>query len=215
MKILITLIAFCLANISGIANTATYKFATSGNCYVCKVRIEEAVNKLDGIQSVIWDYNTDVTTVTIDEEIVDVYNIMHTIANVGHDTEWFQADSAAYAFLIGSCCEYERVIDYSKAQVGYLSLMQVWVSVDEFKNSKINIYPTIINDGLLNIINENGNIENSNLTIYNISGSLVFSNKILPGFENSYHLSNIASGSYYAIISDNKKNIFTKKIIVQ
>ena len=109
------------------ADTTTVYFPTLGNCYLCKLRIEECVNKLEGIEEVTWDYNTDITTVTYEETITDPYIIMDAIALVGHDTEWFPAPDSSYQTLVGTCCEYERTMDYTNVQIGYLSLMDLWV----------------------------------------------------------------------------------------
>lgn len=212
MKKLLTLLVFCLAINYGYAETVKHKFITSGNCIVCKFRIEEAVLKLDGIISVHWDYNTDATTVEYDDKITDLHIIMKAIAQVGHDTEWYQADSAAYAFLIGSCCEYDRVVDYSKVQIGFLSLENTWVSVEEQGNSLINVYPTVVEDNQLNIDIPNISSNNLNMKIFNSNGSLVYSaDKINspPAFD----LSQLASGNYFISISDNKTRIFNTRII--
>ena len=215
MKVFITLIILIFSYNASISETVSHRFTTSGNCYVCKVRIEEAVNKLDGIEAVKWDYNYDVTNVTYDETITDLHTIMKAIAKVGHDTEWYPADSAAYAFLIGSCCEYVREIDYSKAQIGFLSWENVWVSVEENKNFNINLYPTLINDGYFNIINESKFNGNLNLKIFNLSGTQIYSSVVMPGSSNMHNISGISSGQYFVIISDGKKDVYSSRIIVQ
>jgi len=214
MKTLITLIAFFLAINSGIADTVTHKFTTSGNCYVCKVRIEEAVNKIEGVESVNWDYNYDVTTVIYDDRITDINTIMKAIALVGHDTEWYKADSAAYAFLIGSCCEYAREIDYSKVQIGYLSLEKIWLSVEDNPLAHIKLYPSLVNDGLINIENIPSGI-NLNMNIYDITGLQVYSSALSPNNANRKNCSGLSAGNYFVTISDNKNQVFNKRIIIQ
>jgi copper chaperone CopZ len=207
-----TLIIFCLAINYGYAETVNHKFITSGNCIVCKFRIEEAVLKLDGIISVHWDYNTDATTVEYNDQITDLHIIMKAIAQVGHDTEWYPADSAAYAFLIGSCCEYDRIIDYSKVQIGFLSLENTWVSVEKQSNSLFNIYPTIIEDTFLNIEVPAYSTNNYQMRIFNSNGTLVYCADIIHA-NDKFDLSLLASGNYFISISDNKTRIFNTRII--
>ena len=107
--------------------TEEIEFPALGNCYLCKVRIEAKLNLLDGVTSSNWDYNTKVTTVEYDESVTDPFEIMQAVADTGHDTEWYPAPEEMYALLIGTCCEYERTINYSTVQIGYLSLMGIWV----------------------------------------------------------------------------------------
>ena len=215
MKVVITLIMLIFAYNLGISDTVTHKFTTLGNCYVCKVRIEQAVKKLNGITTVNWDYNYDVTTVTYDESLIDLHKIMKTIAGVGHDTEWYPADSAAYAFLIGSCCEYVRDIDYSKAQIGYLSLENTWLSVNQNNNMEFNIFPTLINDGYFNIESDSQLLGNMDLKIFSLTGSEIYSKEILPGQSEPHNISGTSSGQYFLIISEKNKIIFSTRIIIQ
>ena len=113
----------------------TIYFPVLGNCYLCQLRIEEAVNNLDGIESVNWSYDTKITTVTYDDGVTDAYEMMHAISAVGHDTEWYPAPDSAYYTLVGTCCEYERTNDYTNVQIGYLSLMDLWVFRLELQSS--------------------------------------------------------------------------------
>lgn len=212
MKKFITLLIFCLAINYGYSEAVQHKFITSGNCIVCKFRIEEAVLKLNGIISVQWDYNIDATTVEYDDQITDLHTIMKAIAQVGHDTEWYQADSAAYAFLIGSCCEYDRVIDYSKAQIGFLSLENTWVSVENQYNIYFNVYPSVIENGQLNIQLPLHITNDFLMNVYNTNGNLVFTTDIKNDTE-SFDISALASGIYFINISDNKNKIFNTRII--
>ncbi len=214
MKILITLIAFCIAINIGYSNTVTHRFTTLGNCYVCKVRIEEAVNKLQGIDSVNWDYIYDVTMVTYSDEEVDLITIMKTIAGVGHDTEWYPANDSAYNFLIGSCCEYVREIDYSQVQVGYLSWEKVWLSV-ESHDYHIMLYPTYINDGYFILNNASNSTDKLNMKISNLSGDSIYEANIIQDSEERYNISFLTSGIYFINITEKNKNIFSTKIIVQ
>ena len=125
----ITLFIIILVLAAGLADAKTqvYRFVTLGNCYSCTVRIEEATQNIAGLESAVYDSETDITTVKFDDEKITIHKIMQIIANCGHDTEWYRAPDLAYMLLIGTCCEYERTIDYSKAKIGYLSLMEMWL----------------------------------------------------------------------------------------
>jgi len=216
MKLLITILGIILAINSGIAETVTHKFKTSGNCYMCKLRIEDAVNKLDGIVNVNWDYDNKITTVTYFYAHVNLHQIMLTIAAVGHDTEWYRANDSAYNFLIGTCCEYDREIDYFNVQIGYLSLENTWVNVSDADFSNTQLYPSIINQGYFNVELNHQNMQNVEIQIFAPTGQLVDSGEISPGFVlNKVNVSHLSSGLYYVLITEKNKNMFLKRIIVQ
>lgn len=122
-------------------------FKTLGNCGMCKYAIENASLNVTGVSEAYWDYTSDQTTITYDTEVTDVHTVMQAIADVGYDTEWYEAPAAAYAELVGTCCEYDRVIDYGSVQIGYLSLMGIWVyplSVNTLELSEaVKVYPNI------------------------------------------------------------------------
>jgi copper chaperone CopZ len=217
MKLYILLIAIGVliigASLSSKADsTETMKFITSGNCIVCEGRIEENVKKLAGITYVYWDSKAKVTTVTFDTTKMDIYTIMKKIASVGHDTEWFKGDDAYYTKqLIGTCCEYPRTIDYSTAKVGYLSLMDKWVSVNTIEPNKINLYSS--NNGNLLNYNITGFENNSiSITIYSLLGDEVYiSSNVKPNGE--IDLSQFPVGTYIVTMANQNKTVFTQKII--
>ncbi len=192
-------------------NTETVNFITSGNCIVCEVRIEEAVKKLSGISYVYWDPNTKIAMVTYDTTKTDVYEIMKKIASVGHDTEWFQGDNEKYAGLIGTCCEYPRTIDYNTAKIGYLSLMDKWVSVQTKLTGEIKLF-SVNNGNALNYNITNYDLTQLKLKIYSLSGVEVYSNSNLTS-SGTIDLSSFYSGTYFAILTNQNKIIFNKKII--
>ena len=89
--------------------TETATFKVGGKCGMCKNRIEKAVGKLEGVQSVNWDVQTKDLTVKYDASKVKETDIHEKIASVGHDTEKVKANDASYSKLPG-CCKYERNI---------------------------------------------------------------------------------------------------------
>lgn len=86
------------------AKTDTIK--VSGNCGMCKARIEKAA-KVEGVSKAEWDKTTKLLTLVYHPSKVKSDNIQKKIAAVGHDTEKFKADDKTYANLHG-CCQYER-----------------------------------------------------------------------------------------------------------
>ncbi|MEI6090851.1 MAG: cation transporter [bacterium] len=190
----------------------TLKFITSGNCYTCKLRIEAAVKELPGIVSVSWDSEAKITTVTFDKTQTDIYTIMKKIGSVGHDTEWYKGDDLVYnTKLVGSCCEYPRTLTYDDVKIGYLSLMDQWVSVETNPTNKINLYSA-----------NNGNSLNYNITgydnspiainIYSLTGEQVYRSSNITSF-GVIDLSSISSGAYLVIMTNQNKTIFQQKII--
>lgn len=83
-------------------------FFVAGNCGMCKDRIEKAVTGLDGIHSASWSVEDKMLTVAYHPEKVDLMDIHHTVADVGHDTRKVRAEDEVYENL-HSCCKYERI----------------------------------------------------------------------------------------------------------
>jgi copper chaperone CopZ len=86
--------------------TKTESIKVSGNCDLCKARIEKAA-KVDGVSKAEWNKNTKVLTLVYNPAIVTSDAVQKKIASVGHDTEKFKADDKVYNSLPG-CCKYER-----------------------------------------------------------------------------------------------------------
>lgn len=87
--------------------TESTTFKVSGNCGMCKSRIEKAVGTLEGVQSANWEVKTKEMTVKYDASKVKEAEIHEKIAGVGHDTEKVKASDEVYRKLPG-CCRYER-----------------------------------------------------------------------------------------------------------
>ena len=191
----------------------TIEFITLGNCYLCKVRIEAAINKLEGVTASNWDYSNDVTTVSYDDIVTDAFIIMQAVADTGHDTEWYQAPDAAYDLLRNTCCEYLRTINYLEVEIGYLSLMDIWmphVSVDDIgAREKVSVYPTMSN-GYYSI--DLGKLPLSSqyqVHVYSTGGSLVLTQLLGNDSKHQIDLSTSPNGSYLLIISSNNKRKIT------
>lgn len=193
-------------------------FPTTGNCYLCKVRIEEAVNTLTGIESVLWDAVTDVTYVTYDDTQTDAFEIMQTISSVGHETEWYPADDSAYKALENTCCYYEKVIDYSNVQPGYLSMMGIWVSpltgIDN--QAAMNFRLNMISGSGLFTINWGEILPAANLTasVYNINGQQLHLENMTSSGQIFLDLRHLRKGIYILLITGGDQVFYKTKISI-
>lgn len=87
-------------------NIKTEEVKVSGNCGMCKSRIEKAGNIKD-VASVQWNKVTKVATLTYDATKTNQDEILKRIALAGYDSEKNLAPDDAYANLPG-CCQYDR-----------------------------------------------------------------------------------------------------------
>lgn len=87
-------------------NIATTR--VSGNCEMCKARIETAAMEQDGVFSASWDKNTKILELEYDQSTTSPEAVEKAIARIGHDTEHHRAHKEAYDNLPG-CCHYERI----------------------------------------------------------------------------------------------------------
>jgi len=89
---------------SATASATTESIKVSGECGMCKTRIEKAA-KIDGVSKAEWNDETKILTLVYDASKVTSDEVQKKIASVGHDTEKYKADDKAYNSLPG-CCKY-------------------------------------------------------------------------------------------------------------
>mgnify|MGYP001216946251 CR=1 FL=1 len=89
------------------------KFEVTGNCIMCKKRIEKAVLSSEGIKYASWDIPSKKLTLIYDPRKNSLENIHKSISNVGHDTSLINASDDVYNNL-PICCLYERNINDGK-----------------------------------------------------------------------------------------------------
>lgn len=82
-------------------------FNASGNCDMCKERIEKAAKSISGVSTAVWDLNTKKVTVKYIENQTTAEAIEKAIAKAGHDTEKFKAPDEVYKQL-PECCLYRK-----------------------------------------------------------------------------------------------------------
>jgi len=85
-------------------STKTETIKVSGNCDMCKARIEKAA-KIDGVSKAEWNKDSKMLALTYDPAKTNVDAIGKKVAAAGHDTEKVKATDTAYDKL-PSCCKY-------------------------------------------------------------------------------------------------------------
>ncbi|HOZ68489.1 MAG TPA: TonB-dependent receptor [Chitinophagaceae bacterium] len=110
MKIIILLVLFFLLFFSRkdiqaqTSSVITITLKVSGNCEMCKERIEAAA-KGKGVKEVSWDAETKLLTLTYDTLLTRIEKVHIRIADAGHDTELKKAKNDTYKAL-PECCLY-------------------------------------------------------------------------------------------------------------
>jgi Cu(I)/Ag(I) efflux system membrane fusion protein len=89
------------------ANTQHQMVNISGNCDMCKERIETAAKSVSGVASAEWSAETKKLHVQFDGAKTNLDDIQKAIAKAGHDTEKYKASDAAYKAL-PECCLYRK-----------------------------------------------------------------------------------------------------------
>lgn len=110
MKIKILFVLLLLLQSSkGVLQAQTHSVITrtlrvSGNCEMCKERIETAA-KGKGVKQASWDADTKMLTLTYDTLLTRIEKVHIRIAEAGHDTELKKAKNDTYKAL-PECCLY-------------------------------------------------------------------------------------------------------------
>jgi Cu(I)/Ag(I) efflux system membrane fusion protein len=76
----------------------------SGNCDMCKARIEKAAKSVTGVTEAVWDAKTKQLNLKFDNQTNSI-SIEKAIATAGHDTPHHKALGTNYSKLPG-CCKY-------------------------------------------------------------------------------------------------------------
>ncbi len=84
----------------------TESFKVSGECNMCKKKIEKAAKEA-GASFASWSPETKVLKVSYNVNTSSTGSIQQAIANVGYDTPAYKATEEAYKAL-DECCQYER-----------------------------------------------------------------------------------------------------------
>ncbi len=110
MKLVKTVSLFALSMVFSMAvmaqKTTTETIPVSGNCGMCKTKIEKAAKEA-GASKADWNAETKTLTVKYKSTSTNAAKIQEGIAAVGYDTRDVKATDEAYDKLHG-CCKYER-----------------------------------------------------------------------------------------------------------
>jgi Cu(I)/Ag(I) efflux system membrane fusion protein len=92
---------------SGRMETRHDTFEVSGNCEMCKERIEAAAKSIKGVFTASWDMNTKLISVRFDDGITSLDAIGNAIAEAGHDNGKYHTADEVYNKL-PPCCRYRK-----------------------------------------------------------------------------------------------------------
>ena len=95
-----------LTNSSFAQKATTDSIPVSGNCGMCKTKIEKAARQA-GATDAEWDADRKTLTVKYASSTTNTAKIQNAVAAVGYDTRDVKASDEAYDKLHG-CCKYER-----------------------------------------------------------------------------------------------------------
>ena len=82
----------------------TAEFTAKGCCGMCEERIVSALD-VPGVRLATWERSTEKVTVVFKPKKVSQDELEQLVAAVGHDTERYVAEDAAYEG-IAQCCKY-------------------------------------------------------------------------------------------------------------
>jgi periplasmic mercuric ion binding protein len=91
---------------AGFAQEKTEKIKVSGECGMCKSKIEKAA-KSAGATYALWDVNAKELTIKYNATSSNAAKIQQSVAAAGYDTEKVKATDEAYNKL-HACCKYDR-----------------------------------------------------------------------------------------------------------
>ncbi len=112
MKIIkfLTLVCLTLACLTTFAQKPKWEkanFQVSGNCDMCKKKIEKSATGAEGVKTARWNVVSGKMKVKFNPAITNIDNIQQMIASIGYDTEKHKATDEVYNNL-HHCCKYER-----------------------------------------------------------------------------------------------------------
>ena len=106
LQIFICSLLMVVLSFGASAQEKSEAFKVSGNCGMCKSKIEKAA-KSAGATYAQWNVETKQLTVKYSSTSANAAKIQQSIAKVGYDTPTAKATAEAYDSLHG-CCKYER-----------------------------------------------------------------------------------------------------------
>ena len=105
-SLFLAIAAFSLPTISFAQKAKSETFNVSGECGMCKKKIEKAAKEA-GASSAVWNQQTKLLKVSYNVSNTSVSTIQQKIASVGYDTPQYKSTDEAYNAL-EECCQYAR-----------------------------------------------------------------------------------------------------------
>lgn len=102
MTIIYLLVGFSMISLAG--KTSKISIKTSGQCGMCKEKIETAVNKINGVSSTYFNEANSKVLVKYDATKTNPDAIRQVISKIGYDADNISADKAGYEAL-PDCCK--------------------------------------------------------------------------------------------------------------
>jgi len=96
-----------MQGMEGMQKIENETFEVSGNCEMCKDRIETAAKSVKGVSSAFWDVNAKNITVEYNSSLATLDAIQKAIADAGHDNVKYHAPDSVYNKL-PECCLYRK-----------------------------------------------------------------------------------------------------------
>ena len=96
-----------MKDVTKMTNKEHQTINVSGNCEMCKDRIETAAKTVSGVMTAEWTAEKQMLHVEFDADKTNSDAIQKAIAAVGHDTENFKAPDSVYKEL-PECCLYRK-----------------------------------------------------------------------------------------------------------
>ena len=91
-------------------NSKKVSFEVTGNCEMCKKRIEKSALSVKGVKTATWDIPSNLISIIYDPNKIPLQKIQTAISLVGHDTPLAKAPDKSYNEL-PLCCIYIRKIE--------------------------------------------------------------------------------------------------------
>jgi Cu(I)/Ag(I) efflux system membrane fusion protein len=92
-------------NVSEDNKVVKTQFKVSGNCDMCRERIESSAKSVTGVLKAEWNKTDKIIKIQLDPAKTNVEAIEKAIAKAGHDTEKYKASDETYK-LLPECCLY-------------------------------------------------------------------------------------------------------------
>lgn len=92
---------------SGDTEISEGHLAVSGNCEMCRDRIEKTALSVPGVTSAVWDVNSKKLSFDYKRNLTDPDKVAKAVADAGHDNEKFKARDEVYNAL-PECCLYRK-----------------------------------------------------------------------------------------------------------